>query len=331
LEGAPAWTSEQLAALKLAHRTIEPNVPGGFWEAISVSVGGGHTPADCSAKWNERFEPSARPQARAAAQTVPDSPLTEDSKMRTQKDRRKLRRALQQDDHEDDAFESSPFKRQKLAARADDEYDEDEFEEEEDDDVVMDDAVPEEEDHQPTHPSETPAAAVAPTPVATSVPAPSLPTTFDAPTPAPPAAEFTSPLKVVRRPTVPEPETPVRPAIPQTTERVHQTPGGHVDEYISEIRGSNRDSMDSIITRLLPLAKKAKPSVQIPDASRKESTSQQSSTRRLSQTPQEAIALIQSLENAKDRQAERNALALDSDEEIPEHFDFADAEEEFGF
>eukprot|EP01122_Echinamoeba_exundans_P009526 TRINITY_DN3399_c1_g2_i1.p1 TRINITY_DN3399_c1_g2~~TRINITY_DN3399_c1_g2_i1.p1 ORF type:complete len:2523 (+),score=674.15 TRINITY_DN3399_c1_g2_i1:179-7747(+) len=334
LEGAPAWSSDQLAALKQAHRATVPGIHG-FWESISASVGGGHTAADCAAKWNERFEQS-RQQTRAAApaQTVPDSPLTEDSKMRTQKDRRKLRRALQADDHEDDAFESSPFKRQKLASRVGDDDEDDVYEvEEEEDEMELEDGPHEEDDHMevevpaPTHEHGLePAAAIVP-----STPALNLPTTFDAPAPAPPAAEFTSPLKVIRRPTVPEPETPVRPAIPQATERVHQTPGGHVDEYISEIRGSNRDSMDSIITRLLPLAKKAKPSVQIPDASRKESTSQQSSTRRLSQTPQEAIALIQSLENAKDRQAERNALALDSDEEIPEHFDFADAEEEFGF
>jgi hypothetical protein len=44
--------------------------------------------------------------------TVESSPLALDANMKTQKDRRKLREALQRadNDHEDDAFDSTPFK-----------------------------------------------------------------------------------------------------------------------------------------------------------------------------------------------------------------------------
>lgn len=302
------WTSEDLAALKLAHRTISPEVPGGFWEAIAARVGGNHSPADCCNRWNLRFESTRAQPARAASAPAPESPLTADSKMKTQKDRRKLRRALEAEDHEDDAFESSPFRRQKRKRTTIQSGSEE--------------GADAEDDGEGTQSGEAAEGAQDETVADPAARGDDAMDVDIAPSPA-------SPARLPRHPVIPEPETPARPPAPlgPSSRAVPETPGGGVDEYISEIRGINRDSMDSLITRLLPLAKKAKPTVQAPEAR----LAAAAPAKKSQQTPLEAIALIQSLENAKDKQAERNALALDSDEEIPDHFDFADAEEEFQF
>jgi DnaJ family protein C protein 2 len=48
------WSRSQTLALRTAYKTVNPTVQGGFWEAVAKLIPG-KTPAECSAKWNEKY------------------------------------------------------------------------------------------------------------------------------------------------------------------------------------------------------------------------------------------------------------------------------------